>query len=85
MNPDKVETQWRSGADQLRGKFPKLGTLMDEAEIDVLALMAFPRAHWTQIYSTNPLERTSRIAGSMDDSDTATWMSMAIGQTPSEW
>jgi putative transposase len=30
---------------------------MDEAENDVLAFMTFPRAHWTQIYSTNPLER----------------------------
>jgi len=24
---------------------------------DVLAVMTFPKAHWTQIYSTNPLER----------------------------
>ena len=32
-------------------------TLMDEAENDVLAFMTFPRAHWSQIYSTNPLER----------------------------
>jgi hypothetical protein len=30
---------------------------MDDAENDVLAFMTFPRAHWTQIYSTNPLER----------------------------
>ena len=30
---------------------------MDEAENDVLAFMTLPRAHWTQIYSTNPLER----------------------------
>jgi putative transposase len=54
---DAARTQWRSVADQLRGKFPKLGVLMDEAENDVLAFMTFPRAHWTQIYSTNPLER----------------------------
>jgi putative transposase len=54
---DAARTQWRSVADQLRGKFPKLGALMDEAENDVLAFMTFPRAHWTQIYSTNPLER----------------------------
>jgi putative transposase len=26
-------------------------------EHDVLAFMTFPRAHWPQIYSTNPLER----------------------------
>jgi transposase-like protein len=55
--PDAARAQWRSVADQLRGKFPKLGTLMDDAENDVLAFMTFPRARWTQIYSTNPLER----------------------------
>jgi putative transposase len=54
---DAARTQWRSVADQLRGKMPKLGALMDDAEHDVLAFMTFPRAHWSQIYSTNPLER----------------------------
>jgi hypothetical protein len=54
---DAARSQWRSVANQLRGKFPKLGALMDEAEIDALAFMTFPRAHWSQIYSTNPLER----------------------------
>ena len=44
-------------ADQLRAKFPKLSVLMDDAENDVLAFMTFPKAHWAQIYSTNPLER----------------------------
>jgi putative transposase len=28
-----------------------------QAENDVLAFMMSPRAHWPQIYSTNPLER----------------------------
>ena len=50
-------TQWRAVADQLRERFPKLGALMDEAENDVLAHMTFPKAHWTQIHTTNPLER----------------------------
>ena len=36
---DAAQQQWRSVADQLRGKLPKLGTLMDEAEHDVLAFM----------------------------------------------
>ena len=62
---DAARTQWRSVADQLRDKFPKLGALMDDAENDVLAFMTFPRAHWTQIYSTNPLERlNAEITGS---------------------
>jgi putative transposase len=38
---DAARTQWRSVADQLRGKFPKLGSLMDEAENDVLAFMTW--------------------------------------------
>jgi putative transposase len=49
--------QWRVVADQLRGKFPKLADLMDNAAADVLAFMSFPKAHRTQIHSTNPLER----------------------------
>ena len=52
-----ASTQWRAVADQLREKFPKLSALMDEAEADVLAFMSFPKAHRTQIHSTNPLER----------------------------
>ena len=56
-NAEAAKTQWRSVADQLRAKFPKLSALMDSAENDVLAFMTFPKAHWTQIYSTNPLER----------------------------
>lgn len=31
--------------------------MLDEAEADVLAFMHFPKAHRTQIASTNPLER----------------------------
>ena len=44
-------------ADQLRAKFPKLAGLMDESETDVLSFMSFPKAHRTQIHTTNPLER----------------------------
>ena len=57
---DSVEAahqQWHAVADQLRTKLPKLGSFMDGAEQEVLAYMNFPRAHWLQIHSTNPLER----------------------------
>jgi len=30
---------------------------MDKSEADVLAFLSFPKAHRTQIHSTNPLER----------------------------
>ena len=36
---------------------PKLGKLIGEAENNVLAFWTFPRVHWKQIYSTDPLER----------------------------
>jgi len=49
--------QWRSVADQLRPKIPKLAALMDNAEHDVLAFMAFPQAHRAKLHSTNPIER----------------------------
>jgi putative transposase len=54
---ETASAQWRAVADQLRAKFPKLADLMEEAEADVLAFMSFPKAHRTQIHSTNPLER----------------------------
>lgn len=49
--------QWRSVADQLRPKIPKLAALMDSAEHDVLAFMTFPQAHRAKLHSTNPIER----------------------------
>jgi transposase-like protein len=52
-----ARTQWRKVADQLRPTVPKLAALMDDAEADVLAYTAFPKEHWTKIYSTNGLER----------------------------
>jgi putative transposase len=55
--PAAARKEWRAVTDRLRGRFPKLGELMDEAENDVLAHMSFPKEHWQQIHSTNPLER----------------------------
>jgi len=52
-----AHAQWRTVADQLRPKVPKLATLMDAAEEDVLAYMHFPAAHRAKLHSTNPIER----------------------------
>jgi putative transposase len=52
--------QWRAVADRLRARFPKAADLMDEAEADVLAYLAFPKGHWRQIWSNNPLERLNK-------------------------
>jgi transposase-like protein len=47
--------QWRHVADQLRASLPKLAALLDEAEIDVLAFMNFPKEHWVKICSTDEI------------------------------
>ncbi len=52
-----ARSQWRRLGDQLRPKVPKLATLMDEAETDVLAYMTFPAQHRAKLHATNPLER----------------------------
>ncbi len=55
--PEAAGQQWRSVADQVRAKVPKLATLMDDAETDVLAYMTFPKEHRAKVYSNNPIER----------------------------
>ena len=54
---EAASQQWRSVADQMRPKLPKLAVLMDEAEPDVLAYMTFPKEHRLKLHSTNPIER----------------------------
>ncbi len=55
--PEAASTQWRAVADQIRPKVPKLATIMDDAEPDVLAYMTFPKEHRAKLHSTNPIER----------------------------
>src|SRR5205085_4221030 len=57
---EAARQQWAAVADTLRERFPKLADLMDASREDVLVYMTFPREHWTQIASTNPLERLNR-------------------------
>ena len=52
--------QWDKVADALRDKHDRLGALMDAAREDVLAYMDYPKEHWAQIASTNPLERLNK-------------------------
>ncbi len=49
LQPDRESASqtWRHVADQLRARWPKLGTLMDDSETDVLAYMSFPASHRT--------------------------------------
>lgn len=52
--------QWRRVTDTLRPRFPRLADLLEAAESAGLAYRAFPREHWRQIWSNNPLERLNK-------------------------
>lgn len=58
--PEAAHAQWRHVADGFRDRFPRLAVLLDEGAADVLAYLAFPAAHWRQLWSTNPLERLNK-------------------------
>lgn len=57
---DTAREQWCRVGDTLRPRFPRLADLLEEAEGDVLAYLAFPSEHWRQIWSNNPLERLNK-------------------------
>jgi putative transposase len=58
--PDDITARWDEVAVMLADRFPKAATLMGSAKHDVLAFTAFPREHWRQIWSNNPLERLNK-------------------------
>jgi transposase-like protein len=55
-----AKEQWRRVADGFRTRYPRLAELLDGAEEEVLAYLAFPSEHWRQIWSNNPLERLNK-------------------------
>ena len=60
VEADAAREQWRRIADGFRARYERLADLLDAAEADVLAYLAFPREHWRQIWSNNPLERLNK-------------------------
>jgi transposase-like protein len=86
-----ASTQWRGVADQRRSKIPKLATLMDAAEHDVLACLGCPAAHRAKLHSTNPIERLNGeikrrtdVAGIFPDAQAITRLIGAILMEQSE-
>ena len=45
---------------QLEERFPDAAAMLDEAGPDLLSFTGFPKEHWRQIWSNNPLERLNR-------------------------
>jgi putative transposase len=55
--PAEAKARWDELADTLTERFPKAAELMNTTKTDVFGFCAFPREHWRQIWSNNPLER----------------------------
>jgi putative transposase len=56
----RVHDQLDIIAAMLGRQFPKVETMLRDAEPDITAFAAFPLIHWKKIWSTNPLERLNR-------------------------
>ena len=57
---DAARTQLRSVVDQLEPYAPTVAERLQNMEADLLAYTAFPPAHWSKIWSNNPIERLNR-------------------------
>ena len=57
---DQAHARWREVADNLRDRFRDVAELMDEAEHDVPAYMAFDESLRLTLHSTNPPERVNK-------------------------
>ena len=57
---ESAREQLRHVVDELKNRFPKAMKILEEAEDDILAYMAFPREHWTQYTPQILLERLNR-------------------------
>ncbi len=66
---DGTQARERMGQviERLEPAVPKVCRLLEDAEEDLLALYAFPEAHWSKLRSTNPLERVNREIGRRSD------------------
>lgn len=58
--PDDARAQLRAVVDQLEPVAPAVAAKLEAMEHDLLAYTAFPQAHWSKIWSNNPIERLNR-------------------------
>jgi transposase-like protein len=57
---DRAVIQLRAVVDQLEPTAPGVAKRLADMEADLLAYTGFPPAHWSKIWSNNPIERLNR-------------------------
>ena len=57
---EHIQNQFAEVTTMLARSHPKVAVMLTDAEADLLSFSAFPRRHWRQIWSTNPLERVNK-------------------------
>ena len=57
---DTARAQLRGVVEQLRPYAPGVAERLEAMEADLLVYAAFPQAHWSKIWSNNPIERLNR-------------------------
>ncbi len=90
---DEARARLRDAVEQLERSLPKIASMLDDAEDDVLAFYAFPAQHWSKLRSTNPLERFNREIGRRtdvvgifpDDASVIRLVSMLAIEANDEW
>jgi putative transposase len=55
-----VREQHTRIVNQLEQRFPEAAALLADAGPDLLAFTSFPKEHWRQLWSNNPLERLNK-------------------------
>ena len=59
-NADAVHAQYDRVVEQLVGRFDDVADMLIDAREEILAFSTFPKEHWRQIWSNNPLERQNK-------------------------
>jgi len=59
-NAEAVLEQHTRVVEQLTGTFDAVADMLIDARDDILAFTTFPKEHWRQIWSNNPLERQNK-------------------------
>ena len=90
---EAVAAQLDEVASRLSQQFPEVAAMLLDTRKDVCAFAAFPRAHWTKIWSTNSIERLNaeikrrtRVVGIFPNDASALRLITAVCvETHEEW